>query len=206
MYIRGRPAAAFRPRIDFMSQAGDSQPTECIVVVESGDDLLGGLAGELDPERRDQLSGSLIRRTRDWARDLSGSEATLCSGSQAASAVESMPQATVVLLRPALVRLGPDHAADLRDDLAHGCDLVVGPTLSGGWYMLALGPKAHQLAKQAGSGEAGSAARLLAAARGIERGLSVGLLRAERDLVTSADLLAARVDPLIDRDLAALLA
>ena len=138
-----------------------------------------------------------------WAIEYFDGSASIVEPSGIAAA--SQGATTLVLVRTALVRLAAGHAEDVKGDLKSGCGLVIGPTLVGGWYLLAFQPPADQLIEAAGDGSAGSAGSMIAAARGL-RDIEVGLLRAERDLVRSADLTAARSDPLIDIELVGLLA
>ena len=85
-----------------------------------------------------------------------------------------------------------------------GCEVVIGPTLAGGWYLLALNPADPALVEAAADGRPGTAGRLLAAAS-TGGGIEVGLLRAERDLAVESDLRAAAADPLVDMEVARLL-
>jgi len=107
---------------------------------------------------------------------------------------------------PVLARLRPAHAAAALDDLAAGCDLVLGPTTDGGLYLLGL---ARALPPEVlGQFEAwplvddavGTGARVA-----LSHGLEIGLLRAERPLRTPADWRAARVDPTTPGDVLELL-
>ena len=103
------------------------------------------------------------------------------------------------------VRLGPAHAAAALDDLAAGCDVAIGATLEGGWYLaglrepraelLAVAPEAWQL--RGGIG--------LVLERAGKLDAEVGLLRHERLLVTPADAAALLADPLLPEDLRAAL-
>jgi len=187
-----------------VSESSTAQGLKCLVVVAEGDsEPLPGLADELALERREALAGALLRRTLDWAIEHFDGSASIVDPSGIAAAAQGAT--TLVLVRPALVRLAAGHAEDVKGDLKSGCGLVIGPTLVGGWYLLALQPPADQLIEAAGDGSAGSAGSMIAAARGL-RDIEVGLLRAERDLVRSADLTAARSDPLIDIELVGLLA
>lgn len=174
-----------------------------IVLIEDGEaGPLAKLAGLLDLERRRSLHSALVRRTRDWAGDLGGREPVEATPGEIAEAI-SDEAAGVVVIRPALVRFGDRLADGLRDDLEHECGLVLGPTLAGGWYLLALLPVDAQLLEAAGDGGPSSAGNLLAAAA--RAGVETGLLGAERDLVREADLRAAQADPLVDPGIVQLL-
>lgn len=94
---------------------------------------------------------------------------------------------------PALARA---HASAALGDLACGCEVSIGPALAGGWYLLALArPHLGLLVASSDAGAREEAMGLsLTAAR--EAGLGVGLLRAERDLESPADVAATLADPL----------
>jgi len=97
-------------------------------------------------------------------------------------------------------RLGPAHAAAALGDLAAGCDVAVGATLEGGWYLAALRePRAELL----DVGDGGFARVLRRAA---ELGAEIGVLRHERLLVTPGDAAALIADPIAPADLRAALA
>jgi glycosyltransferase A (GT-A) superfamily protein (DUF2064 family) len=103
-------------------------------------------------------------------------------------------------------RLGAPHAAAALGDLAAGCDVAVGATLEGGWYIAALRePRAELLAvaPDAWLDEGGFA---LVLRRAAELGAEVGMLRHERVLVTPSDAAALLADPLLPADLRAALA
>lgn len=104
-----------------------------------------------------------------------------------------------------LPTLGAVHARAALADLAAGCDFAVGPALDGGYYLIAIDrprPELFALPPDVWGGPE-VLALTLAAAR--EVGLSLGLLRSERDLDTPEDARAALADPTLPRELAALL-
>lgn len=183
--------------------SGPKRALRALVLVESGaSEPLSGLAGQLDAAARAQLDAALLGRAREWAASVSGSAPVETDFAGLVAAAEGAE--ALLVLRPALINFGEALAADLRSDLDAGCELIVGPTLNGGWYLLALSPANLELLQAAGDGGPRSAGGLLAASRG-SQGLEVGLMRAERDLVTDADLRAAQADPLVDPEIAALI-
>ncbi|HLI59446.1 MAG TPA: hypothetical protein VKV21_07240 [Solirubrobacteraceae bacterium] len=112
---------------------------------------------------------------------------------------------TLVAIRPELPAWHPELAPAVRDDLAAGCGLALGPIFDGGLYLLAvaegaLGPnvlRALDLSGPAGLGD------LIALARREHR--HVGLLRSERGLRRERDVRALLADPLTDPELRVLL-
>lgn len=175
----------------------------CIVVVPDGDETpFPGLESQLSLERREALAATLLVRAREWAGALDGGQAQVATPSEVKRLIDGRDR--VVLLRPALTRYGNGQADDLLDDFRHGCGLVIGPTLAGGWYLLGLSPARSDLLEAAADGGPGTAGSLIAAARA-GGGVEAGLLRAERDLIGPGDLAAAKADPLLDIELASLL-
>ncbi|GAC1437043.1 MAG: hypothetical protein NVSMB51_09770 [Solirubrobacteraceae bacterium] len=95
------------------------------------------------------------------------------------------------------------HAAAALADLRAGCGITIGPAIGGGLYLIGVGePEALELAEQLVRGPAllGSA---LASAHGA--GLSIGLLRSERELAGAGDVAALLLDPLAEPGLVSLL-
>ena len=104
-----------------------------------------------------------------------------------------------------LATLEPRHAAAALDDLADGIDVTFGPAFDGGYYLLGLRephPEVFALPSEAWGGPRVLQLSLQAAA---EAGLSLGMLRGERDLDTPADARAALADPRFPDDIAAVL-
>jgi len=104
-----------------------------------------------------------------------------------------------------LATLEPRHAAAALDDLADGIDVTFGPAFDGGYYLVGLRephPEVFALPTEAWGGPRVLELSLRAAA---EAGLSLGMLRGERDLDTPADARAALCDPRFPDDIAAAL-
>ncbi len=119
----------------------------------------------------------------------------------AAARVFARHDGPLIVVWPDLPRLRPEHAQAALDDLAAGCDVVLGPAIDGGLYLLAVPrpqPRLFSLPERAwrspdvmGIG--------FAAAR--DAGLEVGILRAERPLSKPADVRAALADPTLPDEL-----
>jgi rSAM/selenodomain-associated transferase 1 len=104
-----------------------------------------------------------------------------------------------------LATLEPGHAAAALDDLADGIDVTFGPAFDGGYYLIGLSaphPEVFALPSDAWGGPRVLELSLRAAA---EAGLSIGMLRGERDLDTPADARAALADPRFPEDIGAAL-
>jgi glycosyltransferase A (GT-A) superfamily protein (DUF2064 family) len=160
----------------------------------------------LGPRVRDVLS----EHARSWGEAVAPGRTRMLEPGERPSAAArealSGGDGPVLLAAADTPRLSATHAAMALADLAEGADASVGPGIDGGWYLLAL-EAPHEallgLLETDGSGPAGMDG-VFAVAQGT--GLEVGLLRMERLLRTSRDVLAVRADPLTsDRLRAALL-
>ena len=101
-----------------------------------------------------------------------------------ARAIERIGRGPLLIGAADCPRLGVAHAAAALDDLAAGCDVVIGATLEGGWYLAGLReprPELLTVAPDAWQREGGIA---LVLGRAAELGAEVGMLRHERLLVT----------------------
>jgi glycosyltransferase A (GT-A) superfamily protein (DUF2064 family) len=115
----------------------------------------------------------------------------------AAARVFARHPGPLLILWPDLPQLRPEHASAALTDLREGCDVVLGPAIDGGFYLIGIPrplPKLFALPEQAWRSPDVMTIGL-AAAR--EAGLEVGILRAERALHRSADVRAALADPLL---------
>jgi len=189
----------------------------------------------LGPEGCARLQAALLRRVAAWAHAVAPSapfvayapddalEETLALvpagtdlfAQEGADLGERLAAATARVLRmhpgPLLVVgtdlpvLSADHARAALDDLADGCDVCFGPAFDGGYYLVALAapqPCLFDLPSAAWGGPGVLELSLQAAA---DAGLSLGMLRGERDLDTPADARAALADPRFPADIAAML-
>jgi glycosyltransferase A (GT-A) superfamily protein (DUF2064 family) len=105
---------------------------------------------------------------------------------------------------PDLPRFRVAHAAGALEDLSSGCDVVLGPAIDGGLYLVGIArplPELFALPEQTWRGDVMAVA--LTAIRDV--GYEVGILRAERALHRPADVRAALADPLLPGDVARIL-
>ena len=110
----------------------------------------------------------------------------------------------LLIVWPDLPRFRTAHAAGALEDLAAGCDVVLGPAIDGGLYLVGIArplPELFALPEQAWRHDVMGVA--LTAIRDV--GYEVGILRAERALHRPADLRAALADPLLPGDMATIL-
>jgi len=122
-----------------------------------------------------------------------------------AAAVARIGRGPLLIAGTDCVRLGAAHAAAALDDLAAGCDVAIGATLEGGWYLAGLRePRPELLAAAADAWREGGIGPVLG--RAADVGAEVGLLRYERLLATPHDAAALLADPLSPAELRAALA
>jgi uncharacterized protein len=181
------------------------------------------------------LQAELIAQAANWARDVApggihvahdppdaGPELRALTGSDAsvfpqngdgiagrladaAARVFARTHGPLIIVWPDLPQLRRQHARSALDDLKAGCDVVLGPAMDGGLYMVAIArplPRLFSLPERAWRSP-DVMTMGLAAAR--EAGLEVGILRAERALHRPADVRAAVADPLLPERIAKIL-
>ena len=123
----------------------------------------------------------------------------------AAARVFARVEGPLLIVWPDLLRLRPEHASAALDDLAAGCDVVFGPAIDGGLYLIGIPrplPKLFSLPEQVWRSP-DVMTMGIAAAR--DAGLEIGILRAERALHRPADVRAALADPMVPEALASIL-
>jgi uncharacterized protein len=123
----------------------------------------------------------------------------------AAARVFARSNAPLVIVWPDLPRFRPEHARGALEDLGAGCDVVFGPAIDGGLYLIALPrplPKLFGLPEQVWRSRDVMAIGV-AAAR--DAGLEIGILRAERALHHPSDVRAALADPTLPEVIARVL-
>jgi uncharacterized protein len=122
-----------------------------------------------------------------------------------AAAVARVGRGPLLIAGTDCPRLGAAHAAAALDDLAAGCDVAIGATLEGGWYLAGLREPRPELLAVASDAWQRHGGIGLVLERAREHGADVGMLRHERLLVTPADAAAMLADPLLPADLRAAL-
>src|SRR5579884_1354279 len=172
------PAAAPRPELEAM--------------------LGAGRAGELRAE--------LHARARAFADRIANQGFhTASAGASLSEEVEQAwgaEDATVLLVVwPEVVRLGQGHAAGALEDLAFGADVVVGPVIDGGLYLLGLRQPFPNLLRSLDESLESDDPGPLGLAAASAMGLEIGLLRVERGLHSASDVEAALADPLTPEDI-----
>lgn len=185
----------------------------------------------LGPERCAALQATLIVQTIAWAnvvapgalhvalepadacneiRRLTGDGAVLFPQNgegiagrlaDAVARVFARHEGPLLIVWPDLPRLRLGHARGALDDLRAGCDVVLGPAVDGGFYLIGINrPLPRLFALPENAWRSPDAMTIgLAAAR--DAGLEIGLLKPERALHRPADVRAALADPLLPAEL-----
>jgi hypothetical protein len=169
--------------------------------------IVGSLAAPEDPAL-DELLGAdgaralraeLAARARRWASEVAPGhcfEATTLGAAEAALHGHNGP---VLLAAPDVPALDHRLARAALDDLAAGCDIVLGAAHDARPYILAVArPDPELLALVERSLDGGVLGAFA------EDGVTLGMLRHERRLASAGDARALAIDPLAPADLAAL--
>jgi hypothetical protein len=158
---------------------------------------LAALVGESDAAR---IADALRARARRWAAAVAPDRAYEATSVAAAVAAVHGHDGPLLLAAPDVPALDAAVAQTALDDLAAGCDVVVGVAHDALPYLVALPRLDDDLLELASAGFSGG----ILPAFG-ERGLTLGMLAHHRRLATAADARAFALDPLTPPDLAALL-
>ena len=170
--------------------------------------ILEALAAPPDPQldvvlgagpARD-LRAALRERARRWAHAVAPRRALCAATVEEAAVALAGHEGTVLLAAPDVPGLGAATAAAALDDLANGAGVALGAAHDGRPYLVALGRPEPELLALADAPFDCVVAALA------ERGMALGMLRAERRLVSAADARALALDPLAPPELARLLA
>lgn len=190
-------------------------------------EVLRALEPQLGADGCVALQSALIAEAVRWARDvapgavhvahnppdaandlrvLTGADSTLFPQNgdgiagrlaDAAARVFTRSHGPLLIVWPDLPVFRRAHAFGALDDLRSGCDVVLGPAIDGGLYLIGFArplPRLFALPERLWR-DRDVMAMGLAAVR--EAGLELGLLRSERALHRPADLRAALADPLL---------
>jgi glycosyltransferase A (GT-A) superfamily protein (DUF2064 family) len=139
-------------------------------------------------------------------RELVGADATLLpqTGSgiagrvaEAVGRVFARREGPLLIAWPDLPRFRPEFAGGALEDLKEGCDLVLGPVIDGGFYLIGISRPVPELFALPEDVWRSHDAMALAVAAARDAGLEIGILRAERALQRPADARAALADPLL---------
>jgi glycosyltransferase A (GT-A) superfamily protein (DUF2064 family) len=168
------------------------------------------LAQMLGDDRARQLAAALSSEAEQWAGEVApgrvyGLDAVGESLTDATARLLAEHHGPLLVVWPLLAHLRREHGSAALSDLAAGAELVIGPLVDGGLYLLGLiRPLADgvSLADNAWSGPDAMPAVLRSAA---ESGQELGILRAERALRRPADVHAALADPLTPEAIARIL-
>jgi hypothetical protein len=140
-------------------------------------------------------------RARRWAAAVAGDRAFEASSLAAATVAVQDHDGPLLLAAPDVPALDLQIARTALDDLAACCDLAVGPAHDARPYLVAVPHADSPLLELVLEGFfAGGVLGTFA-----DRGVTLGMLPAERRLVSAADARAFALDPLTPPDLAALL-
>jgi hypothetical protein len=159
---------------------------------------LVALVGAADAAR---IAEALRARARRWAAAVAPDHAYEATSLAAAAAAVHDHEGPLLLAAPDVPSLDVAVARTALDDLAAGCDVVVGVAHDALPYLVAVPRLDDDLLELAAAGFSGG----ILPAFG-ERGLTLGMLAHHRRLATAADARAFALDPLTPPDLAELLA
>jgi glycosyltransferase A (GT-A) superfamily protein (DUF2064 family) len=103
----------------------------------------------------------------------------------------------LLVVWPDLPRLRAEHARAALEDLRAGCDVVLGPAINGGLYLIGLGRPLPELFALPEHAWRSPDVMAIGVAATRDAGLEIGMLRAERALLRPPDVRAALADPLL---------
>jgi hypothetical protein len=153
----------------------------------------------LGADAAQRLRGEMAARARRWAAAAAPGRAFEATSLGAAEAALAGHEGPALLAAPDVPGLDDRVVRDALDDLAAGCDVVVGAAHDARPYLIAVARPRAELLELVDVSFGGG---LLAAAS--ERGLVLGILRSERRLASPADARALALDPRAPPELAAL--
>jgi hypothetical protein len=170
-----------------------------VLVARLGDRGRGELVGALGAECGRAVAELLETQAEAWAREVGDGQVHVAEpGDNLAEEVVRVAEEgdrPLAVVWPALARLRPDLRRAIVGDLAAGCDVVFGPLVDGGLYLLGF-QRPLPLVTDLLAGELlpdGFAAALSLAA---DSNLEIGSLRPERSLASLDGVALALADPL----------
>jgi hypothetical protein len=158
------------------------------------------LAALLGAEAAARLADELRARARRWAVAVAPGHAYEATTLAAAAAAVHGHGGPLLLAAPDVPALDEAVARVALDDLAAGCDIVLGVAHDALPYLVALPRPEDELIELAAAGFAGGVLQAFG-----DRGLTLGMLAHHRRLATAADARAFALDPLTPPELAGLL-
>ena len=159
-----------------------------------------GLAALLGPARAARIGEALWDRARRWAATVAPGQAYEATSLDAAAVAVHGHPGPLLLAAPDVPALDVAVARVALEDLAAGCDIVIGVAHDALPYLVAMPRPDDQLIAVAASGFTGGVLQSFG-----ERGLTLGMLAHHRRLVSAGDARAFALDPMTPPDLAALL-
>jgi uncharacterized protein len=154
------------------------------------------------PDSAGEIRRLLAPQTVLFPQNGDGIAGRLADGAARVFARHSGP---LLIAWPDLPRMRVEHAHAALDDLGAGCDVVLGPALEGGFYLIGINrplPKLFALPEQTWRSPD---VMVLTAAAVRAAGVELGILRAERALQRPADVRAALADPLLPEEIGRIL-
>lgn len=163
------------------------------------------LGAELEPllgrEGVAELRSALVSRAEAWGQGVAGARVRVRSHrdnlEDALTSAFATQDGPLLVVWPWLAQLRHEHAAGALEDLDEGCELVLGPVIDGGLYLLGLARPIPEVVSLPEERLQDPDVMTIAFAAAQEAGLEVGLLRAERALRRPSDVRAALADPLL---------
>jgi hypothetical protein len=170
--------------------------------------VVEALAAPVDPElvallgadRAGRIGEVLRGRARRWASEVAPGHAYEATSLDAAAVAVHGHAGPLLLAAPDVPALDVAVARVALQDLAAGCDVVIGVAHDALPYLVAMPRPDDDLIALAASGFTGGVLQGFG-----ERGLTLGMLAHHRRLATAADARSFALDPLTPPDLAALL-
>jgi len=171
-------------------------PAALVMTPASGE--TGGLRELLGPARAAALAAALDSEAERWASAVAPGRVHHADVplADATARLLSDHEGPLLVVWPVLARLRPEHASGALGDLDEGADLVIGPVIDGGLYLLALTRPLAELVDVPDAAWFGADAMSSALQAAAGSGLEVGILRAERGLRQPSDVRAALADRL----------